>query len=160
MWRLLIGLALALIALPPQHAWAQDRGPCWYSNASPDLVIAGCTDLIKSGRSPSGPENTFEISSDYAQRGDAYEKKHLYDRAIADYTQAIALEPNFDNYYNSRAWAYHLKGEDTKGLPDAQKAVVLSPIADNIETRAEIYEKLGQRDKAIADYRAALKQKS
>ncbi len=30
-------------------------------------------------------------------------------------------------------------------------------ISNNLETRAEIYEKLGRRDAAIADYRAALK---
>jgi tetratricopeptide (TPR) repeat protein len=60
--------------------------------------------------------------------------------------------------YGNRAWAYHLKGEDAKGLRDADMALQLEPEnADVLETRAEIHEKLGQRDKAIADYRAALK---
>ena len=43
------------------------------------------------------------------------------------------------------------------GLPDAEKAVSLQPKqAAFLETRAEIYEKLGRRADAIADYRAAL----
>ena len=50
-----------------------------------------------------------------------------------------------------------MKGEDAKGLPDAEKAVAMAPKnAASMETRAEIYERLGQRDGAIADYRAAL----
>jgi Tfp pilus assembly protein PilF len=37
-------------------------------------------------------------------------------------------------------------------------AVELDPThASSLETRAEIYEKLGRRDNAIADYREALK---
>jgi Tfp pilus assembly protein PilF len=52
---------------------------------------------------------------------------------------------------------YHLKGEDATGLPDADRAIALAPDEANcFGTRAEIYEKLNQRDKAIADYRAAL----
>jgi Flp pilus assembly protein TadD len=50
-----------------------------------------------------------------------------------------------------------LKGEDAFGLPDAEKAITLEPKqAAFLETRAEIYEKLGRRADAIADYRSAL----
>jgi tetratricopeptide (TPR) repeat protein len=62
-----------------------------------------------------------------------------------------------DIAYNNRAWSYHLAGRDALGLPDANRAVALAPKdADSIATRAEIYEKLGKRDYAIADYRQAL----
>jgi Flp pilus assembly protein TadD len=48
-------------------------------------------------------------------------------------------------------------GVTAQGLPDAIRAVALAPKdANSYETRAEIYEKLGQRDKAIADYRQTL----
>ena len=83
--------------------------------------------------------------------------KRLYDAAIDDFTKAIAIKPDFGDAYNNRAWAYHLKGEDAKGLPDASKAVTLVPKeAAVFETRAEIHEKLGHRDEAVTDYRAAL----
>ncbi|MBU6507470.1 MAG: hypothetical protein KGI92_09525 [Alphaproteobacteria bacterium] len=60
--------------------------------------------------------------------------------------------------YNNRAWAYHRKGDDNAGLRDVDMALILAPNnAAVIETRAEINEKLGKRDAAIADYRAALK---
>lgn len=48
--------------------------------------------------------------------------------------------------------------DDSNGPSDANKAVKLEPMnAYIIETHAEIFETLGQRDMAIADYRAALK---
>ena len=119
MRRMLVGLALALVALP---AWAQTQQQyfwCASSTFTKDQRIAGCTAIIRSGR---------------------YGGTH---------TLAMA--------YNNRAWAYHEKGEDAKGLPDAEQAVVLEPIPSRLDTRAEIYEKLGRRDQAIIDYRAALK---
>jgi tetratricopeptide (TPR) repeat protein len=93
-----------------------------------------------------------------SDRGKSYANKGMHDAAIADFSQAIVLRPEFASGYNSRAWSYHLKDEDAKGLPDIEKALTMDANnAGYIETRAEILEKLGQRDKAIADYRAALK---
>jgi tetratricopeptide (TPR) repeat protein len=67
----------------------------------------------------------------------------------------IQLKPNDAIGYNNRAWNYHLAGRDAEGLSDANQAVSLAPNdAGTIETRAEIFEKLGQRDKAIVDYRS------
>ena len=60
--------------------------------------------------------------------------------------------------YNDRAWAYHTLGKNQDALRDVNMALLLAPKnAAVIETRAEIYEKLKERDKAIADYREALK---
>lgn len=78
------------------------------------------------------------------------------DAAIADYTQAIAIAPTA-SLYNDRAWAWYIKGDNGKALPDAAKALELEPKKPSfLETRAEIYEKLSRREEAIADYRAAL----
>lgn len=94
----------------------------------------------------------------FDKRGNLYIRMGVYDQAISDYSEAISLNPNIAAYYNSRGWARHLKEEDAQALPDAEKAVSMSP--DNalfLATRAVIYEKLGRRDDAIADYTAALK---
>ncbi|MGB8182343.1 MAG: tetratricopeptide repeat protein [Stellaceae bacterium] len=84
------------------------------------------------------------------------------DQAIAGCTQIIQTQNQTKEMltfaYNDRAWAYHRKGDDQSGLRDVNMALVLAPNnAAIIETRAEINEKLGKRDAAIADYRAALK---
>lgn len=157
MRRLLIGLALALIALP---AWAQTRNAnmkrC-LSEDDPDITIAGCNALIQSGH-----ETAADLAIAYNKRGIAYVLKAVpqgpYDQAIADSTKALALRRDYADAYDTRAIAYHWKGEDAKGLPDSEKAVALAPKnAQFLATRARIYEKLGQRDKAVADYRAILK---
>lgn len=95
------------------------------------------------------------IERTYYNRGWAEMKKGEYDAAIGDYTKAIALQPDF-SLYNNRAWTRHLKGDDAGGLADAEEAVKLAPKNPFcLGTRAAIYEKLGRRDAALADYRAA-----
>lgn len=83
------------------------------------------------------------------------------DIAIAGCTALIQTahqtKPLLAYAYNNRAWAYHRKGDDQAGLRDIDMALILAPKnAAVIETRAEIYEKLGKHDQAVADYRAAL----
>jgi len=162
MRRIIYGLALALTALParaqaPQQAPLAEGDLCAGLRsgviAPTDARIGNCTKLIESGRL-----SNANLAITYSNRGLAYEAKGLVDKAIADHTKAIALNPDYAAAYNNRAWDYHLQGQDAKGLPDAEKAVALAPNnAAIIETRAEIHEKLGPRDQAIADYRAALK---
>jgi Tfp pilus assembly protein PilF len=84
------------------------------------------------------------------------------DVAIAGCTQIIQTQHQTKEMlvfaYNDRAWAYHALGKEQDGLRDVNMALLLAPKnAAVIETRAEIYEKLNDRDKAIADYREALK---
>ena len=156
MRRILIGLALALIAAinAMPNAAAENWEICAGVNGTytPQQEIAACTDVIKSPNTKSS-----DLDGYYDNRAVAYMRLNQYDNAIKDFTQAIAHHP-LDSYYIGRAWAYHLKGENAKALPDANKALTMTPDdADFIEARAEIYEKLGQRDEAIADYRASLK---
>jgi tetratricopeptide (TPR) repeat protein len=118
----------------------------------PDTKIAGCTAVIASGL-----ENASNLAVAYANRSDAEELKGLHDQAIEDASMAIRLNPDRAAAYNARAWARHGKGEDAIGLADAEKAVQLAPNDPYIlETRAEIYERLGRRDDALEDYRASL----
>ena len=84
------------------------------------------------------------------------------DLAIAGCTRIIQTQHETKQLlayaYNNRAWAYHALGKEQDGLRDVNMALLLEPKnAAIIETRAEIYEKLKERDKAIADYREALK---
>jgi len=149
----LIGLALLVCALPARAQTADE-----YLCMSGDLdgKIQGCTGVIESVA-----ETRKAHSVAYSNRGTAYAAKGLYDRAIADLTEAIKLAPDDADAYNGRAWAYHLQHQDAKGIADAEKAVTLAPEdADSIETRAEIYERLGRRAEAVADYRSVLKRTS
>lgn len=96
----------------------------------------------------------------YQLRAKLHSVKGQSDLADADIEQAVALtDPagkSDARSYNSRAWAYHLIGEDAKALPIVMKSLQLETSPNALETRAEIYEKLNRREEAIADYRAAL----
>jgi tetratricopeptide (TPR) repeat protein len=60
------------------------------------------------------------------------EKKAVYDRAIADYNEALRLDPNFAAAYRYRGTAYFNKGNYDKGdyarsRADLEKALQLDP---------------------------------
>src|SRR6267378_1977540 len=83
------------------QAPAQQKSQAWTwcvndAKASADLQISGCTTVIQSGR-----ETTRNIAIAFNNRGNAYHDKKEYDRAIADYDQAVKLDPNYARaYYN------------------------------------------------------------
>ena len=63
----------------------------------------------------------------YANRGLAYGKKGDYDKAIADYTEAIRLNPNAEAYSN-RGLAYRKKGDYDKAIADSPRPSGPNPI--------------------------------
>jgi tetratricopeptide (TPR) repeat protein len=58
----------------------------------------------------------------YYNRGCAFYDDHQYDKAIADYTKAISINPKFADGYIGRAYAYAKKGEDHKADADFAEA--------------------------------------
>ena len=147
-----IGLALALIAAP---VWAQTRA----DNVSrclggdPDARVAGCSVLIQSGQETSGG-----LAVAYNNRGLAYKAKGLHDPAIADFTQAVALNPQLAEAYVGRGAAYGAKGLYDEAIADETQAIALNPQSANAyNNRGLAYEAKGLHDQAIADYRAVLK---
>ena len=110
------------VALPAAaQTWGDDWNGCFPSNTgasvSAEAKVGYCTRLIESGRL-----STVNLVAAYNNRGDAYEKMGLFDQEIADDTKAIQLDSKHAISYNNRSWAYHLKGEDAKGLPDVGDA--------------------------------------
>jgi Flp pilus assembly protein TadD len=59
--------------------------------------------------------------------------------------------------YNNRAWARYLAGQYADGVTDATRATELDPrFASAWSRRGLLYEKLNERDKAVADFKQAL----
>jgi tetratricopeptide (TPR) repeat protein len=80
------------------------------------------------------------------------------DKAIADYTQAINLEPTNAPIYFRRGNAYYGKGNYDQAIADYTKAIRLEP--DNTRAyynRSLAYSAKGDCDRAIADWEAMLK---
>jgi tetratricopeptide (TPR) repeat protein len=150
---ILTGLALALIA---PAAWAQtlqqDHDWCYSPTASDDQTIEGCTAMIQSGQGTSANQADY-----YDARAFGYVGKGLYDQAIADETQAIALNPDSATAHNTRGSAYDDKGLYDQAIADYSAAIALKPgYAHAYSNRGAAYDSKGLNDRAIADYRAAL----
>jgi tetratricopeptide (TPR) repeat protein/class 3 adenylate cyclase len=93
----------------------------------------------------------------FSQRGNVHYDKAAWDKAVADYSEAIRLEPQNGEALNNRAWTYYRAGDAAKALVDANKAVeLLSAKAYVWDTRGHIHARLGNRDAAIGDFRQAL----
>ena len=81
-----------------------------------------------------------------------------FEQAIADFGQAIELDPDHASAHNNLAWtlAYHLDIEYERALQHAQRSVELEPDSYNHDTLALVYYKLEQYDQALEHYDIAL----
>jgi tetratricopeptide (TPR) repeat protein len=75
------------------------------------------------------------------------------DRAISDYDQVIAIDPNYAIAYYNRALAYRAKGDLERVISDCSLAIALYPKYRNAYfDRGYAYRTKGDFDRAIADY--------
>ena len=81
--------------------------------ASGDVAIAACTRAIATGRYAGHDlaKLHYDRAVEYANKGD-------YDRAIADFSAAIRLDPKYDPAFNNRGAAYLAKGENDRAFAD------------------------------------------
>jgi tetratricopeptide (TPR) repeat protein len=63
----------------------------------------------------------------YYNRGNAYNGKGNYDKAIVDFTQAINLDPNYAAAYYNRGLAYANKGDYDKVITDLEAVLRIDP---------------------------------
>jgi tetratricopeptide (TPR) repeat protein len=86
------------------------------------------------------------------------EKKAVYDRAIADYNQALRLDPNYATAYSNRGNAYYAKKDYDRAIADYNQALRLDPNHEVAYTnRGTAYYAKGDYDRAMADYNQALR---
>jgi tetratricopeptide (TPR) repeat protein len=148
---IVIGLALALVAPAASAQTQQQHDWCYSDTATDDETIDGCTALIQSPQ-----ESPATKAEAYDNRGYAYKHKGLYDQAIADETQSLALNANSAIAYNTRGLAYSHKGLYDQAIADYNRSIALKPdYAHAYYSRATAFEMKGLRDPAIADYRAS-----
>lgn len=116
---------------------------------SGDVAIAACARVIR--------ENPKHAKA-YHNRGIAWHKKGDYDRAIADFSEAIRLEPHPLVYFN-RGVAWTTKGEHDKAITDYNEAIRLEPKFGSpyINRGIIAWVRKGDYDKAITDFSEAIR---
>ena len=62
----------------------------------------------------------------YNTQGNRYLELRQLERAIADFDEAIRLDPKYTAAYGNRAIAYKLQGNKTKAIADFEKFITLT----------------------------------
>jgi tetratricopeptide (TPR) repeat protein len=110
------------------------------------------------GRSPTIPRRSGSIPSPPNNRGAAYAAKHDYDRAIADFDEAIRLDPKSSSAIGYRGFAYDAKQDYDRAIADYNEAIRLDPkSSSNVENRGAAYAAKQDYNRAIADYTEAIR---
>ena len=88
----------------------------------------------------------------YIDRGRTYLQQDDNDRAIADFTKAIQLDPDAATAYNHRGVAYASKLDFDSAIADFDKAIQLDPLLRNAhENRGLAFSRKGDEARARAD---------
>ena len=95
------------------------------------------------------------------QQGLAKQNLGDWDGAMADYNEAIRLDPNYSAAYDNRGNAKRQKGDLNGAMADINQAIRLNPKnAIAYFNRARVKEKKGDLDGAIADFNQAISLKA
>ncbi|MBE2220700.1 MAG: tetratricopeptide repeat protein [Anaerolineae bacterium] len=90
-------------------------------------------------------------------RGDSYRHLRYDQKAIADYNQAIRLDPNYAWAYAGRGETYRWLEQYEQAIADFDRAIELEPeFVWALAHRGEMYRKLEENEKALADFNKAI----
>lgn len=97
-------------------------------------------------------------ASYYYKQGYANSQSKDHDGAIANYTEALKLDPKLVYALIARGSAYYSKGDYQSAVEDYSRSIELEPNdAGVFNNRGNAYRKMGNYDMARADYEAALR---
>ncbi len=96
---------------------------CWF-------VVASCQPSVRYVRARGGDD-----AKAYYHRGNDFAKNKDYDRAIENYSRAIAINPKYAEAHNNRGAAYLDKKDKRQGCTDLQRACELGVCKGYDKTR-------------------------
>jgi len=115
--------------------------------------ISGCSTLLDTPGLPKG-----QRSMALSMRALAYSLLGMFDKALADYDEALVINPDFPLALNNRAWSYYKLGRPAEGIGDVERALQLSPGSPYaLDTRAHIRQSMGDAKAAFEDYDLAMR---
>ncbi len=115
--------------------------------------IEACTALIQSGK-----ETGHNQAGYFNNRGNAYKAQKDLDRAMADYNEAIRLDPKLAVAFSDRGLAFQAQGDHQRAMADFNQAIELDPkLALAYNNRGFEYQIKGDLERALADYDEAIR---
>jgi clan AA aspartic protease (TIGR02281 family) len=160
-WRMRSGIAVTvpvilLLTCVAVFA-ASDREDCADAD-NPDQKIASCSRVITDDA-----ESAPDRAQAYSNRGAAYYDKSEFDRAIADFSEAVKIDANivapyFALAYSRRGLAAAEKKDYDQAIADYSEAIKLNPTSIEVyKDRGNAHSNKNDYDRAIADFSQAIK---
>ncbi|MDR1008577.1 MAG: tetratricopeptide repeat protein [Campylobacteraceae bacterium] len=129
-------------------------------------AIEICNEMVK--LYPNDPKVYYYRGVLYSSMGNYYD---YYDKALADFTQTVKLDPTYAEAYYRRAWIVDEKNEppcmvggaDSKAgcqqlIADYTQAIKFNPnLTEAYIRRAEVYETMDDYESAAKDYTEAIR---
>ncbi len=142
---------LLLLMAAASAARADDWSDCRSPDA--DTAIAGCTRYLARGARPASQRAVA-----LTVRGDAYRRKNDFERALADQTEAIRLDPKEPHLYSNRGVTLRSQGDYDRALADYEEAIRRSPKnAWFYNNRGLTYREKGDLAHALIDLEQAVR---
>ncbi|MGH6826052.1 caspase family protein [Methyloceanibacter sp.] len=130
----------------------QDWSDC--TGGSAERAEAACTRLIKANKKGTN------LGPAYNNRALAYSKQGDLPRAMADYEQAVRLDPTNATIHNNFGVAYNAQHDFDRAITEYNKAIALDPkYADAFSNRGDAYRMKGDYDRSISDLGKAIRLK-
>ena len=147
----LAALALGAFFLTrPTGDFTLEREACM--NLSGAAGIAACDRAIASGKF-SGSDAAYLL----ARRGYERQARNDLAGALADYSEAIRLDPRLAMAFNNRGNIYRDQGDYDRALADYDRALALDPAKpDPLASRGWVLSQKGEDERARQDFEKAL----
>jgi len=140
-------MASASLVVP---AAADDGELC--VRGSGDAAIEACTRLLKSGRF-----DKRNLALIYSNRGNQWERKGDFDKAMQDHSEAIRTDPTYAAGYMHRGNAYARRGDYDRAIADHTESIRVDPAyANGFYNRGLTYSRKGDHERAIADFTSGI----
>jgi tetratricopeptide (TPR) repeat protein len=105
------------------------------------------------GQQTASSEANAQMAVTYYNRGVAKAQKGDLDGAVADFGQAIQLNPKYADAYNGRGFVYYQQKNYEKAINDYNEAIRLAPNLTNAYwNRGNAFKDQGENEKADADF--------
>jgi tetratricopeptide (TPR) repeat protein len=125
---------------------------------TPPTEAAEVARKIEEVTSKAPPTEEQLTAEEYLDRGNTEYNESNYERALANYTEAIHLDPQSALAYTSRGAARHRQSDLDGAIQDYDQAIRLDPqLAAAYSNRGLAHYEQGDFDSAIADYSEAIR---
>ncbi len=145
--------ALVLSSAAAGADLAEEAALCRDETAHAEVRVGACTRLIRWG-----DRGDRSLAAAFHARGLAYDALGEHGNAVADFSEAIRLNPGNAVAYNNRANTYAALGAFDRALADFAESLRLDPDdGSTFNNRGTVYQKLADHRRALAHYDEAIR---